>query len=309
MLGKFIVTPNNTSHGISVLGEGLKKLLLYNTRMNLESMKKMFVFDLDGTCLNNNECITDNLRELIQKLNDNNYVVVATGRSFSDSFRYYRQLNINTEIICYNGAFIYDPKSMKVLSNLYMKEHNKIFQFLKTRMNEMLINNIVVSKGIETFRIGDENRYLCDMMYDEELPNTIIDIEKMRSILEGVHRIVVSVAPKMRKLLAKQIEDEFTQVNVYSWRGREDIVDISIRGIDKWDAITHLATLSEIDVKNIITFGDSDNDVQMIKNANIGVCMRNGSNAAKAVANQITKFDNDNDGVYKHLLQMMEAGI
>lgn len=275
--------------------------------MNMKN--KMLIFDLDGTCLTNDYRITDNFRALIQELSKDNYVLIATGRSLSDAYRYYRQLDIDTEIICYNGAFIYSPKNMQVVNNVYMKNHMDILQYLKEHMVKIYIDNIVISQGMKSYRLGDANPFLCDMMYDEELPNTILDIDTMLSSLKGVHRIVVSVQPTIRMQLMQQIKEQFPQVNVVSWRGREDIIDINICGIDKWDAIVHLATQKNIETGNIITFGDSDNDVQMIKKADIGVCMLNGSSTAKIAAKQITQFDNNNDGVFRHLLQMMRINL
>ena len=270
---------------------------------------KMLVFDLDGTCLTSDYHITNNFKNLIRKLAQNNYVYIATGRSLSDAYRYYRQLDIKSEIICYNGAYIYSPIDKKEIYNVYMKDHINILKYLKSHEKEMHIDNIVISQGAKTYRLGDSNPFLCNMMYDEKLPNVILDIDSMLTTLKKVHRIIVSVCPMMRIKMMQQIKDRFTQVNVYSWNGREDIVDISIRGIDKWDAIMYLAAQKKIALQNIIAFGDSDNDVEMLRKADIGVCMSNGSITAKAVANEITQFDNNNDGVFKHLSQMVRCSL
>lgn len=266
---------------------------------------KMLVFDLDGTCITDDYRITKNLNELIKKLTQNNRICIATGRSLSDAYRYYRELNIDSEIICYNGAFLYAPKENEVILNKYMGEHASILTYLREKITAMDIDNIIVSKGISTYRLGDSNGYLCDMMYDRELPNNIISIDAMISKLDGVHRIIISVSPVWRKCLMKEIEEYFRQIIVYSWRGRDDIIDICIGGVDKWDAIRYLADRRNIKVQDIIAFGDSDNDVKMIKNAGTGICLINGSQAAKSVADQVTKNDNNSDGVYKHLLEMI----
>ncbi len=266
---------------------------------------KMIVFDLDGTCLTNDYHITDNLKHLIQELSKDNCVFIATGRSLSDAYRYYRQLDINSEIICHNGAFIYAPKDMRVIFNSYMEDYANIMLFLKENMGKICMDNIVISQGINTYRLGNANPFLCDMMYDEDLPNIALDIDAMLLAIKGAHRIIISVSPAKRMQLMKQLKELFHQIDVFSWNGRDDIVDISVGGFDKWDAIAYLAAQRKIEPGNIIAFGDGDNDVRMLQKSGIGVCMLNGTSAAKIAAKQITQFDNNNDGVFKCLLNFV----
>ncbi len=53
------------------------------------------------------------------------------------------------------------------------------------------------------------------------------------------------------------------------------------------------------DFSNLMTFGDADNDLEMIEAAAQGIVMENGLPNVKAVATAITDT-NDNDGVAKY---------
>ncbi len=53
------------------------------------------------------------------------------------------------------------------------------------------------------------------------------------------------------------------------------------------------------DFSNLMTFGDADNDLEMIKAAAQGIVMENGLPNVKAVATAITDT-NDNDGVARY---------
>ena len=54
------------------------------------------------------------------------------------------------------------------------------------------------------------------------------------------------------------------------------------------------------DMSEVMAFGDSDNDAEMLKASGLGICMGNGTESAKAAADYIT--DNiDADGVFKAL--------
>ena len=74
----------------------------------------MIVFDLDGTILDNDLKISHNLIEICCDLKITTKIVIATGRSVSDAIQYYRILDLDTYLICYNGAFIWHPLTKKV---------------------------------------------------------------------------------------------------------------------------------------------------------------------------------------------------
>ena len=54
-----------------------------------------------------------------------------------------------------------------------------------------------------------------------------------------------------------------------------------------------------------MAFGDEYNDVEMLEFAGCGVAMKNGSEQAKKVANDITEFTNDEDGLAIYLEQAL----
>jgi len=61
-----------------------------------------------------------------------------------------------------------------------------------------------------------------------------------------------------------------------------------------------------IDIKDTYAFGDMTNDISILKAAGTGVCLLNGSDDAKAAADEITELTIDDDGfadyVEKHIL-------
>ena len=75
----------------------------------------------------------------------------------------------------------------------------------------------------------------------------------------------------------------------------------------KWTAISNLANKMNIKTENIIAFGDDTNDIEMIKNAGIGVAMGNADEQLKNIADFITDT-NQNDGVAKFLGKMKPVG-
>jgi hydroxymethylpyrimidine pyrophosphatase-like HAD family hydrolase len=62
----------------------------------------------------------------------------------------------------------------------------------------------------------------------------------------------------------------------------------------------------DIDLSDVIAFGDGDNDLEFIQMAGKGVVMKNGRDVVKAVGDEVIDYTNDEDGVLK-TLQRMEA--
>lgn len=73
----------------------------------------MLAFDLDGTTITNTYQMSPLFVELIKEEKKHHYICIATGRSISDAYRYYRLLELETMMICFNGAFIYNQEQKR----------------------------------------------------------------------------------------------------------------------------------------------------------------------------------------------------
>ena len=74
-------------------------------------------------------------------------------------------------------------------------------------------------------------------------------------------------------------------------------------GIDKAPALLSIAGRYDFKTDNIISFGDSHNDISMLEVSGIGVAMANADDDVKAVADIVT-LSNNNDGV-AHIIEQL----
>ena len=73
--------------------------------------KHLIALDLDGTLLRDDKTISDKTKKVISKAKEQGHVVmIATGRPFRSSEMYYHELNLDTPIVNFNGAFVHHPK-------------------------------------------------------------------------------------------------------------------------------------------------------------------------------------------------------
>ena len=77
-------------------------------------------------------------------------------------------------------------------------------------------------------------------------------------------------------------------------------IEIYQQNISKYKGVQKIAEIEGIENKDIIAFGDSLNDIDMIKNCGIGVAMGNSLERIKEIANYTTISHNQN-GVIEFL--------
>lgn len=75
------------------------------------------------------------------------------------------------------------------------------------------------------------------------------------------------------------------------------VLEITSKGLDKSYAIAHVCEQWQIDLQDVVCFGDGANDVGMLKKAGIGVAMGNGNAKAKEAADIVCK-DIEDDGIF-----------
>ena len=73
--------------------------------------KKMIALDLDGTLLNSESKLSDFTIETIKKISALGHkVIITTGRPYRMAHTYYKQLELDTPMINFNGSLTHLPE-------------------------------------------------------------------------------------------------------------------------------------------------------------------------------------------------------
>ena len=263
--------------------------------------EKVLVLDLDGTAITDDYVLTEELIDLCIQLEKKMDIIIATGRSASDGVRYYEKLNLSSNMICYNGAYIWNPVNNSVDYCEYMENASDILHYIIDNYESVGIENIIVSSGINTYVLNEKNKFMCDMMYEEKLPFEYVTSAFLEKI-DKVHRIVLSCKTDI-VLVQNKIKSISRSVDIFGWKGRNDIIDISMANVNKFEAVKRLMSKEGIAMKNVIAFGDGKNDIPILKGAGIGVAMVNANDEVKENADFVTRFDNQNNGIYRFVME------
>ncbi len=90
------------------------------------------------------------------------------------------------------------------------------------------------------------------------------------------------------------------------WGGPNSVLEIGTKGVQKAVGLERLANYYQIDRQNVIAFGDEHNDNEMIAYAGQGVAMSNATDKLKAIADDVTTLNNDQDGMADYLAKTLK---
>jgi len=263
--------------------------------------RKLVAIDLDGTTLNDNSQITAQTKKTIQKIiNQGHIVSIATGRPFRTSSHFYKQLQLNTPMVNFNGAWCHHP-------NDYSWKHG-YYQTL-TRDVALSITELKTNSQVKFIAAESGENVYVDRPADEfQLMGTPIrDIQTLPFTAENLDENPISVnvfttEERFIPDIQKRIVNRFgNNVEVRTWGGQTPTLEIVSAGIQKAIGVEKIADYYDIKRENIIAFGDEANDFEMIQYAGHGVVMKNGITDLKDVADDITSVSNHDNGLAKHL--------
>ena len=113
------------------------------------------------------------------------------------------------------------------------------------------------------------------------------------------NKILFSQDPNLIDDDAKKLMDKFSNKTTQV-KSTPYFYEIMPKGIGKGESLVEIAKYFDMDMKDVIAFGDEENDQTMIEMAGLGVVMENGANFMKEKADFITK-SNDDDGIAYYL--------
>lgn len=257
------------------------------------------VFDLDGTLLNAEHQLGEENRALVKSLGEAGVrVFLATGRTHLSMSPYYRELNLDTPQICYNGAKIVYPDG---------------------RVHESRISPEVVSTLIDLSRAErvQLNLYHDDHWYTERpesqealryartagLSPVSEGFESLREL--GATKALLIASPERLEALLSPLNSALGE-GVSLTSSMPTFLEVLQRGVNKAEALRSILTEYEIELRDVIAFGDGLNDREMIEAVGHGVAMQNARPQLIAVADAVAPHHHP-DGVTQYLQEYAPA--
>lgn len=260
----------------------------------MDITKTIIFSDMDGTLLNSHKQISEADRKAIEKfISLGGKFTVATGRTIQSFEQYKNMLNLEMPVIMYNGAMIYDYSAEKILYSQSLPDISreiteKIMDFMAECGGEVLRTD-----GTYIFSINKYENLHAKLCGIKDIVEMTID-----EIPDGDWlKVLFALAPERISLL----EDKIRRLGYYEYadfvRSSDIFLEMLPKGISKGSALNKYRKLDGMDDFTFIAVGDFDNDVEMIANADIGVCPANAEKSVKNISDIVLGRTNDEGAV------------
>lgn len=254
-------------------------------------MEKIIFFDIDGTLWDAKKYIPDSTKLAIKQLKENGHLVfICSGRTRCFIPKE-GLLEMNFDgLVCGCGTHI--EKDGQDL--LYKKLDNDLVERTVKLLDELDIPVILEGKDCLYY----DSKSVSDAVYGKVISDGMKDMDVPTDMLTGnkekweCSKYSVSIEGKDYNELIEQFKNEYE----FLIHGNESI-EILPKGYSKGTGITYLCRVLGIDIKDTYAFGDSVNDLDMLRTAGTGISMGNGTKAAKEAADYVTDSIYE-DGIY-----------
>lgn len=264
---------------------------------------KWCVCDMDGTLLNSKKAISEENEKALKKLQkEGTEIIIASGRIDHLLKSYIEQLGLTGPVICCNGGLIKDIKTGKVLYSKVLDRNlgKEMLQYCFENNLEFLIYtadyiyaNEDNAKGI---RYVNLNKSLPDSL---KIPVKFVD----ENIIESVEKDSMDI---LKILLicgdtdeVKVVNDKFSAYdNLTIVKSAELLLDVMASNISKGNGLKILSEKLNVNLSEVISFGDNYNDVDMFKYTGTPIAMGNAVEDAKKAAKYVTKTNNESGVAY-----------
>jgi len=261
---------------------------------------KLIAIDVDGT-LNKDDHTTsiENINAIKKAIENNIKVILCSGRSPA-SLHYFEEiigLNIpNSYGIGFNGACVYDAYIKQNIFGEFIEKSvaKKIIKKIKNldtniklafySENDILIAEKGLEKILTTYTEGsDINIQFSDEITEDSIKSDILNIYfiQERTYLEPIFETF-----KNDEILGYTVS--FTQ---------ENLIEFMPLKINKANGLLKLCNHLNITMNEVVTVGDNYNDIEMVKEAGLGIAVSNAVKELKDIADYVTKRNNNKSAI------------
>lgn len=265
-------------------------------------MGKYLFFDIDGTLISDvTHQVPQSALEAIKKAKEKgHHCFFCTGRSYFMT-KEISFTGIEDAIIANGAAVIRDgePKLQKIISNDVVKKTLELIEKLgggyqiidwKYGYQNPFTHALFKEKFEKEFDEPAEEIFKRKSMktIDERENNPILKIDATFDTVEAAQRFIDALDPSLT----------FIPAGGYTSTFGAKAGEIMLKGVSKGASIQNFMESIGEPMENAYAFGDSTNDIEMMKAAGTAIAMGNGADAVKAAADYITDTV-DADGLFK----------
>lgn len=253
---------------------------------------KLVATDIDGTLVKWDTRVSDGVKNCVKKLQENGVkVVLVTGRMHCATKHLRDELGLNSPVVSYQGGLIKDSDG----KTLY--QENLDSDCAKEIINWAHKNDVHLNLYIDD-KLYVEKDDDCVKRYTDGkfVPYTVCPFESLK--IENVNKILAIDYGNAERVTGWVNELQAKFPELYIVKSTPFFCEIGSPMAKKSLGVEFLAKHWNLSQDEILTIGDQNNDIELLKAGGVKVAMGNATPELKECANFITDSV-ENDGFVK----------
>lgn len=268
---------------------------------------RLVAIDVDGTLLDSSHRLQKPVGEALDELNARGVkVVLATARSPQVLRIVLGELTFAPLLVCFSGAWIgeVDLQSLAPRSALWERRHpaSSARLIVQTAFAHHVEPNVF---DPETWRV---RTLTAEILAESQITDTrpIITPEVLREGDEP-NKILLITSEGEATARLNAIAETVRSVSNATF-SKPNYLEIIPFGVNKAKALANLARMRDLELSQVAALGDGLNDLEMLREAAIGIAMGNASDEVKSAADWVTGT-NDEAGVAQAVRKLICEGL
>lgn len=264
---------------------------------------RIIALDLDGTLLTTERTITPKTLDLLLRLQAEGYkVVISTGRPVIGAEPTAVLLHLQENggyVMAYNGALVIDWQTRQTIYSQYLQPEaiGEVYRYAKEAGFALVCYH-------DEFLVSDHE---LNHFMEQSVKRNGLKFKKVDNFLEEATYplckcMIIGEPDGLHVLEERILETHPTTFNVY--RSEPYFLEVVPPNIDKASGLRVLLEHLQMPATQLIAFGDSYNDIPMIRLAGMGVAMGNAPQVVKDAADYVAST-NDDEGVARTLMSFI----
>jgi len=264
-------------------------------------MYRIIAADMDGTLLDNKCRIPEiNKKALLLAQEKGAHIVIASGRCMVTLREYAEQLELdaaNYHILTLNGAAVYDGFGKQLLETR-MDEGLTSYILQKILPLDLLIIAYNETDHMFVKLRSDGDTAAIDKYCTVSGAGVTFTDNLERDVPNKLYKIILISENERLVKVEKQMAETAGDMEYGMFFSAPTLLEFTHKNSNKGYGLNFVCNQLNINMAaEAIALGDSFNDMEMIKSAALGVCMKNGHNEVKRAAAYVTERTNDEGGV------------
>ncbi len=260
-------------------------------------IKKLFAVDVDGTLLPKGESeLPAFSRDFLHDLQKEGYwVVLLSGRPYRAMEKAYKALGGNTPLVSYNGQQIRFPGEKTLTRSFPLSSVKRFIANAKGHFHS------IQAESEDTIFRKEENKFLNNYF---PLEGMKIEVGEVEEIVSGEPMSLVLQEDLEELPFLKETAELEEGISLRAW-STCPYCELYIPWIHKGSALAIIKERYGLSKEDVIAFGDSNNDFEMLNEAGLAFTMKDSQSQLLRESFPLTEFSSREDGVAREIKRIL----